>query len=69
MLKLGLPNPISFNVRYFCENMPTFNSKYGIFEMLHLLQNSQDMAQGYSLIDSHNSCNKMIEGFQTSNIT
>jgi hypothetical protein len=55
MLKLGLPNPISFNVRFFFENMPTFNSKYGIFEMLHLLQNKHDMAQGHSLIDSHNS--------------
>jgi hypothetical protein len=48
---------------FFGENMPTFNSKYGIFEMLHLLQNSQDMAQGHSLIDSHNSRNKKIEGF------
>jgi hypothetical protein len=52
MLKLGLPNTISFNVRFFFENMPTFNSKYGIFEMLHLLH---DMAQVHSLIDSHNS--------------
>jgi hypothetical protein len=63
MLKLGLPNPISFNVRFLFENMPTFNSKYGIFEMLHLLQNKHDMAQGHSLIDSHNSRNKQIEGF------
>jgi hypothetical protein len=63
MLNLGLLSPISFNVRFFFENMPTFNSKYGIFKMLHLLQNIQYMAQDHSLIDSHNSCNKKIECF------
>jgi hypothetical protein len=34
---------------FFFENMPAFNSKYGIFEMLHLLQNKHDMAQGQTL--------------------
>jgi hypothetical protein len=63
MLNLELPNSISFYVRFFFENMPTFNSMYGIFEMLHLLQHKQDMAQDHSLIDSHNSRNKKIEGF------